>query len=235
MSIADRINERMAQLGTNAKAVARTARLGETAIYDIIKGKSKSPRTDTLQKIASALNTTPEWLATGETASTKGLPSGYFRKRVVGFVQAGLWTDSHEIPFDDQREVIVQMRDDPATQHVFMLEARGNSMNLANIKDGDTLICLPLGHYPKDLRTGEKVIAYRSRGHGEMEATVKELDIRSDGSYWLWPRSDDPLFASPIKLPLPQDWPTDFEHLDSGEVAVHAIVLGVTERAIEID
>jgi predicted transcriptional regulator len=49
--------ERLIQMRkTNPAEVARSANLNYTAIYDIIKGKSRSPRLDTISKVAAALN-----------------------------------------------------------------------------------------------------------------------------------------------------------------------------------
>jgi transcriptional regulator with XRE-family HTH domain len=41
---------------TNAAEVARRAGLNPTGVYDIMSGKSRAPRLDTLGKIADALN-----------------------------------------------------------------------------------------------------------------------------------------------------------------------------------
>ncbi len=55
----------MTEAGLNQKSLAKKAKLNETAIRDILKGKSKSPTHETLQKISVALGcTTPD--LTGE-------------------------------------------------------------------------------------------------------------------------------------------------------------------------
>lgn len=46
----------MEMRGTNAAEVARAAGINPTGVYDILKGKSRSPRLDTVAKIAAALN-----------------------------------------------------------------------------------------------------------------------------------------------------------------------------------
>lgn len=50
-----RIRARIAQLGTNPRAVSDKAELGPTAVRDILDGRSRSPRENTLRKIAKAL------------------------------------------------------------------------------------------------------------------------------------------------------------------------------------
>lgn len=55
MRVARNIETLMKQLGTDAAKVARAAGLGPTSVYDIVKGKSRSPRLETLTKIADVL------------------------------------------------------------------------------------------------------------------------------------------------------------------------------------
>ncbi len=56
--LADEIRRRMEAGGFNQKSLARAAGLNETAIRDILIGKSRHPRHDTVQKIAGALECT---------------------------------------------------------------------------------------------------------------------------------------------------------------------------------
>lgn len=50
--VAHNLSAAMARKGTNAAEVARRAGINPTGVYDILKGKSRSPRLDTLHKIA---------------------------------------------------------------------------------------------------------------------------------------------------------------------------------------
>ena len=52
------IRWRMEAAGQNQKSLARAAQLNETAIRDILKGRSKNPRIDTLKAIATVLECT---------------------------------------------------------------------------------------------------------------------------------------------------------------------------------
>lgn len=58
MSVAKQIERRMSVLQLNAKGLSKKARLNDTAVRDIIEGRSKNPRHDTLEKIAKALGCT---------------------------------------------------------------------------------------------------------------------------------------------------------------------------------
>lgn len=56
--IVENIERLMAEQGFNNASLAAAAGLNHTAIRDIRKGKSQSPKADTVQKIADALNVT---------------------------------------------------------------------------------------------------------------------------------------------------------------------------------
>lgn len=52
MLVAQNIEAAMKRKGTNPAEVARRAKINPTGVYDIMSGKSRSPRLDTLNKIA---------------------------------------------------------------------------------------------------------------------------------------------------------------------------------------
>lgn len=54
--LVDNIIRLMAARDTNAAATSIKAKLGQTAVYDIVTRKSLNPRVDTLAKIANALD-----------------------------------------------------------------------------------------------------------------------------------------------------------------------------------
>jgi transcriptional regulator with XRE-family HTH domain len=56
--IRDELRRRMVAMGYNQKSLARAAQLNETAVRDILKGRSRNPRVDTLQAIAEVLGCT---------------------------------------------------------------------------------------------------------------------------------------------------------------------------------
>lgn len=71
--LADRIEERLKDLGTNAFAAADSVKLERNFINDILNDKKKSVRADGLYKIATALKTTAEWLS-GQPGAVKDTP-----------------------------------------------------------------------------------------------------------------------------------------------------------------
>lgn len=72
--LADEIRRRMETGGFNQKSLARAAGLNETAVRDILIGKSRHPRHDTVQKIAGALQCTAAELL--ETGGAQGAGAG---------------------------------------------------------------------------------------------------------------------------------------------------------------
>lgn len=56
----------MDALGTNGRAVALAIGTNNNVVYDILKGRVKNPRMDTLKKLAGVLGTTPDWLSSGQ-------------------------------------------------------------------------------------------------------------------------------------------------------------------------
>lgn len=52
----------MRMRGLDAAKLARAAKMNPTGIYDILSGKSKNPRLDTVEKIAVALDVPPSAL-----------------------------------------------------------------------------------------------------------------------------------------------------------------------------
>lgn len=64
--LALRIEERLASLGTNATAVSLKISDNKDLLRDIINGRTKNPRADTLRKVAAGLECSLEWLMDGD-------------------------------------------------------------------------------------------------------------------------------------------------------------------------
>lgn len=64
--LAQRINERLKVVGLTANAASLQATGNISTIPNILNGRSKNPRIDTLEKIAKVLRCRVEWLRTGE-------------------------------------------------------------------------------------------------------------------------------------------------------------------------
>ena len=62
MLVAHNIQSAMARQGLNPAELARKAKINATGVYDILSGKSQSPRLDTIYKIARALHVPMSYL-----------------------------------------------------------------------------------------------------------------------------------------------------------------------------
>lgn len=208
--------------GTNNRAVSLRVGSNDSLVRDIITGRTKSTTIETLEKLANELGTSASALLSGDTNSHDPVNRRY---KVIGDVQAGLWSEALELPYDDQETVVFPTGLHPDADQFHVLRARGDSMERAGISDGTYLVCLDRQKFLPSPETGDIVIAQRTDGHGHYECTVKELEIRPDGSHWLWPRSDNPEHQQPIKIPPADQWPDSLDQCSSEEFFVSAIVM----------
>jgi transcriptional regulator with XRE-family HTH domain len=97
MLVARNLEAAMVRKGTNPSEVARNAGINPTGVYDIMSGKSRSPRLDTLQKIAvkglgvslASLFTNPaDDQVMQELVETIGLMAAEDQKRILAMAHA---------------------------------------------------------------------------------------------------------------------------------------------------
>lgn len=97
MDFKERIKLRIKQLGLSNAAVG--ARMGKPAqntyVRDLLE-RTTSPRADSLQSLAEALETTVEWLLMGEGAQDNGTPNARLKaaRQAAGFARARNATDA---------------------------------------------------------------------------------------------------------------------------------------------
>ena len=72
-TLARRLQVEIDTRGINAKELSTLAGLNETAVRDILKGRSRNPRSDTVEKLAAALGLN-SWELLTETASVAPTP-----------------------------------------------------------------------------------------------------------------------------------------------------------------
>ncbi|MCQ0987525.1 XRE family transcriptional regulator [Jiella marina] len=69
-TVADRLKIALEASGKTARAASLDAGLSQEFVHKILTGKSKSPRSDNLAKLAAALGVPLAWLAEGDTPGT---------------------------------------------------------------------------------------------------------------------------------------------------------------------
>lgn len=124
---------------------------------------------------------------------------------VIGRVQAGEWIEAWEYPPEDQFEISVPPHRNYQGLKRFGLEVVGPSMNQV-YPEGTVILCVRIEDLGREPNDKERVVVERKRSDGLVEVTVKEwLRDSKTGVVWLWPRSDDPQFTQPFRLPVPED------------------------------
>lgn len=189
------LRRRMKAAGYNQKSLARVAQLNETAVRDILKGRSKNPRADTLEALGRILGCTIDALRGGSGIAVSELG----KINVIGKVQAGEWVEAFEWPPSDWYAISTPSEDRFAGVSRFGLEIFGPSMNLF-YAERDVIICVRFGDIGRTPQSGERVVVQRTNSQGEIEATVKEFVVDEQSRIWLWPRSTHPEFQQPYRL-----------------------------------
>lgn len=127
----------MADQGLNAKELSLKAGLNETAIRDILKGRSKSPRLDTTIKIAKALNIDKGWLIDGFGNSDLAADRG--KKRI--FAESGADIQEYSAPQPPRITFFdltpAKSKHDPFQWQLSKAESPASEINIPVIKEGD--------------------------------------------------------------------------------------------------
>ncbi|WP_312126534.1 S24 family peptidase [Brevundimonas sp.] len=201
----ERLRQIIAEQNTSARAVSLAVSSNSTLVRDILTGKSKNARGDTMAKIAEHLGVAVEELMTGVDAPVVRTAPELVELPVRGEVRAGAWLlVEDEAPPAETRPAARDPRFPNAAQWLSVV--RGDSMNAlvrggrpAGIYDGDYVHCVDavdVGYLP---RTGDVVEVERIRFQGrERELTLKQVEVTNDGIL-LWPRSLNPRWSHPLE------------------------------------
>ena len=189
-SLQKRLKIRMDMKGLNAYQTALQAGLGGSFVRDILRGKTRSPSAENLEKLARALDTTVDWFTAelAEADSTSS-PSTFEIDGLLvqGSIQAGHWVDRSIVDEYDEREVIPVARDPrfPRARQ-YGLQVIGDSMDI-DYPDGSYVSCVDFNDSGLGIRPELVVHVERRNGH-LVEATLKVIEM-IDGKLMLSPRS----------------------------------------------
>lgn len=187
-----RILERLEALQTNATAVSLSVSDNKDLLRDILNGRTKNPRTDTIRKIAEALETTVEWLMEGDgepaPSPLAGRPTSNLRMAGVKLpALAGLARDvpvmgtaagSLAGAFQFEGGVVDYVARPPAlvgAKNAYSMYVDGNSM-VPEHNSGD----LRFVHPDRKVHIGDSVvITAKYSEHGPYESFIKRLVKRT--------------------------------------------------------
>lgn len=188
-----RILERIEALNTNATAVSLSVSNNKDLLRDILNGRTRNPRTDTLRKIADALETTVEWLMEGDgeppPANLHGRPMSNIR--MAGIKAPALATLARDVPvmgtaagslagaFQFEGGVVDYVARPPAlvgAKNVYSMYVEGPSM-VPEHNPGD----LRFIHPDRKLHIGDSVVVTAKYSeHGPYESFIKHFVRRSE-------------------------------------------------------
>lgn len=196
----DRLRALMAERGISPRAVSRAIGSNDTLVRDILNGKSKNARGDTMAKIAEQLGVPVGELMTGTEGGEGRLSADLAELPVIGPIQAGAWLAIDDTDQDEPAyfTAVADRRYPHARQ--WLREVRGDSMNARGIVAGDLAHLVDIAGAGINLNSGMIVEVTRTRGGGALrEITLKEVEL-TDSGLVLWPRSTNPRWAEPIRL-----------------------------------
>ncbi|MBA9071667.1 transcriptional regulator with XRE-family HTH domain [Methylobacterium sp. RAS18] len=213
-TLATRVQQRLDTLGKSARSASLEAKLSDAFVLNILNGKSKSPRAENLDKLATVLGTTSSWLLRGEGsevvvavtgriyADKSSLTSDYEGMPVPGEVAAGRWLAVDE-NVDESRYGLAPITPDPhwAREAQYGLIVRGTSINNFAV-DGDILHCVDIAIAGLMPGNGDLVIVEQTRDGGHLrERTAKLYHVGENDMVELRADSADPRWDTPIYVP----------------------------------
>lgn len=187
MSLQNRLEQAMEHRNIKPKTLSLKAGLNETAIRDILKGRSQNPRTDTVRKIAETLHIRPEWLLNGfGLMAEDGVVAGSFAESAPSSPKVGkipvyatssfdpVW--SYQFDFNKPVDFVVGL---PVLENV----SKAHALYVADNKMapryfvGETLYI----HPARPVQQGDDCLLVHQNGKG----TVGKLDTQDANGVYL--------------------------------------------------
>lgn len=198
----EKLKERMAEQGLTPRALS--LRIGDNPyiMRDILSGKSRNPRSDTLAKIEAELGARAGDFEDGVDAPP--LPPELTELPLIGQVRAGMWQEVDDSRQDEHDCPMVPVSLDRRYPHArqWLREVVGDSMNARGIHEGDFAHMVDFVGAGVTLESGKVVEVTRFRDGGLLrEVTLKEVEVTTSGIL-LWPRSINPIWKDPIRMDL---------------------------------
>lgn len=215
MGMGDRIRQARKKADFTQAKLAEAVGVTQATVSDWERDV-QNPERSRVRIIARVTGVTVEWIELGlisQNDTDRPTPR-LGRVKIIGRVQAGVWVEALELPFDEQEYVETPADSRFPGAHRFGLRVSGPSMNLV-FADGSVVVCVRFEDIETPPTSGNYVVVHRRRASGLVEATVKQFIDDATG-VWLWPRSTHPAHQQPISLADKHD----------EEVIITALVVG---------
>jgi SOS-response transcriptional repressor LexA len=211
LEVARRIEIRMSQLKTNAAAVSRVAKIGSTAVHDILSRKNKKPSAVALDAIARALNCDLAYLI-GRQDWVRAPENVLDQIPVEGIVEAGAYRPMPEINRDIERTIINAPRSGAyARYRHFAYLVWGDSMDAARpvpILQGMYVLCVDMMETDLSIEGDKIYVVRKSNDKGKtFETTVKRARVYKDRIEFV-PESHNAVHE---KIVVPLDFENDMK------------------------
>lgn len=161
--------------------------------YRAHEAGTRNLKHDVAAQYAKAFGVSLAWLLTGDDIATN-IGTIVPHLGVVGTVEAGVWREADSAI--EEREVVAPRDQRFSRSRQYLLEVRGDSMNLAKpspLTPGCLIRCVDVRDGEVTLKTGQIVVVERRRDNNYLiETTVKRLTIHPD-RYELHPESSNPI------------------------------------------
>lgn len=203
-SLQRELRRRMKEAGYNQKSLARAAELNETAVRDILKGRSKNPRIDTLDALAKSLMCSVAALRGNDEESGKF--DQIERVEVVGALDFGGSEDS--MSWSAEFRYWIDIPKDHRYRGVprYALEVVGRTVE--QLYEGRSIVvCVRVEDLGREIEQGERVIVDITRPSGSTEFAMMKYIIDREDRPWLWP--DSPIGQQPNPIRLDPDKPSN--------------------------
>ena len=201
-----RLRELVATVGPSARALSLKAGLKETAIKDIISGKSKRPGADMVVAVAQVLGVPlSELMVEPEMGSDSGAADRNLKVaprflEVRYRVQAGHWfeLDADEPPAQYSHPVVPDQRYSAWPQWLELVVGDSANLKIPGGQYAHVVDACEMGYTAK---TGDWVVVERRRDQGgTRERTIKQVEIKPSGEVCLWPRSTNTKWKDAISV-----------------------------------
>lgn len=180
--------------GFNALSLAKAAGTGTTAAQDILSGKVKRPRVDTLAKLAAAMGVSVVDLMPDAGAQPTDKAGGLLPSIAVGsHLSAGV-----EIGSDDAMPVPVP-RKWRAVPGLVAAAVKDQSAGRLYPKGSVVVVC-PLDQLGRPLAAGDKVLARVAVGGAGDHYLLMRLTVSADGDLFLSAPSAEPALDLTVTL-----------------------------------